>query len=323
MKLLQYWQNRPIRVTIKLLFGLAIGAVLYYQTLGHEHFEASWGAFADGLNWQNAPYLILAIILMPLNWTAETYKWLVLEDKVERLSFLQAIQGILVGVTFSLLTPNRIGEYAGRVLYVQAQNRLKTVVATVVGSLAQMAVLLIGGVIALVVFLCLRQQVLGLSVWAIMGVAWLGLIMIAAFLLLYFNVEVIADRLERYPRLARYNLHFNILKQCSSAELGKVLLWAGLRYLIYSLQYLLFVYFFSFGTSLVESLACIGVIFLLQTGLPLPPISGLAVRGGIALAFWGFYAVNPLSILAATFGLWLLNVVLPGMVGALLLLTKS
>jgi uncharacterized membrane protein len=43
-------------------------------------------------------------------------------------------------------------------------------------------------------------------------------------------------------------------------------------------------------------------------------------RGEIALILWKFYGVNELSILAASYGLWVINLVMPALVGIIYLM---
>jgi len=62
--------------------------------------------------------------------------------------------------------------------------------------------------------------------------------------------------------------------------------------------------------------AGIATIFLVQTGIPLPLAGSLLARAEIALFMWGTFDANELSILAATFGLFIINLALPALLGA-------
>jgi hypothetical protein len=59
---------------------------------------------------------------------------------------------------------------------------------------------------------------------------------------------------------------------------------------------------------------------LLQTAIPLPPIVGLLARGEVALKIWGISSQNDLSILAATFTLWVINLIIPALIGLVFIL---
>ena len=64
----------------------------------------------------------------------------------------------------------------------------------------------------------------------------------------------------------------------------------------------------------------IATIYLLQTSVPLPPLMGLFVRSEVALFVWGMYSANEIAILAATFGLWILNLLIPALIGTVFML---
>jgi hypothetical protein len=61
--------------------------------------------------------------------------------------------------------------------------------------------------------------------------------------------------------------------------------------------------------------ACIATIFLFQTFIPLPPVIGFLARGEIALLVWSPFEIDPTLILASTYTLWLINIVLPSILG--------
>src|SRR5262249_6990083 len=56
-------------------------------------------------------------VMMLLNWGLEACKWRLLLWPLEKISFGRSFKAILAGVALALNTPNRIGEYGGRVLY--------------------------------------------------------------------------------------------------------------------------------------------------------------------------------------------------------------
>ena len=49
------------------------------------------------------------------------------------------------GCSVTMLTPNRIGEYGGSILYVEDGNRIKAISLTIVGSISQLLVTMIMG----------------------------------------------------------------------------------------------------------------------------------------------------------------------------------
>ena len=82
---------------------------------------------------------------MPVNWGLETEKWRRLLRPELVLSFRRARAGIFTGISVSLFTPNRIGEYGGRLLLIPAAKSWLGLAATLIGNMAQWVVLLLGG----------------------------------------------------------------------------------------------------------------------------------------------------------------------------------
>ena len=109
--------------------------------------------------------------------------------------------------------------------------------------------------------------------------------------------------------------YLNFYQKYTPSSMLQVFLLTTWRLLIYLVQYYILAVFFgvdlSFGLAMVAILAC----YFVQTTLPIPPFVALLARGEIALVIWGFFEVNELSILAASYSLWVINVLLPSLVG--------
>ena len=58
---------------------------------------------------------------------------------------------MLAGCSITMLTPNRIGEYGGRIMYVQEQHRLKAISLTILGSISQLTITMFMGTTGLAI----------------------------------------------------------------------------------------------------------------------------------------------------------------------------
>lgn len=313
-------KSGPVNLGIKLGIFLLLSWVIYRQVIAREDLDVIWAAFLANFNTNTLPWLVPAILLMPLNWACETQKWRILIEGFAPLSFWAAYQAVFSGVTLSLFTPNRIGEYGGRILYVEARHNWKAVIATLVGSYAQLLVLLGLGLCGMIYFAILHQL---LEPFFIPIVLFLGGSLIGVLLFCFFNIDLIVPLAKRLPflhRFKRFVKHVKVLRSYSSASLARALSFAVARYLVYALQYYLLIRFFGIEVSVLEGLAGISTIYLLQTSIPLPPLMGLFVRSEVALFVWGMYSANEIAILAATFSLWILNLLIPALVGTIFML---
>jgi len=288
---------------------------IYQQVFAKENIGDIWQTFIAHFSFHNLYWLFIVLLLVPVNWGFETKKWSVLIQNFSTISFWRSYRAILAGVTVSLFTPNRIGEYGGRILLVEPENNWKAIVATLVGSMSQLMILLSVGLIGAVYF---SAQFLQPEPYVLTTVLVLGLILIAVLLICFFNIDLIIPIIKRFPyadKLRKYVKHVSVLRNYSNKLLGSVLLFSFLRYLTYTTQYFLILQFFDIQAPVLATFAGISTIFLLQTSVPLPPIMGLLARGEFALFIWGFFNANELDILAATFSLFTINLTIPALLG--------
>ena len=61
--------------------------------------------------------LVLVILLMFVNWGIEAKKWQVLMSSIQKVSFLRAYRAIFSGQALAFNTVNRIGDFAGRAVF--------------------------------------------------------------------------------------------------------------------------------------------------------------------------------------------------------------
>src|SRR4051812_45796061 len=143
-------KESELNKSTKIWLNYAVGAVisvlliwgLYIQVRGHV-VHLDWSTLS-----QTGPAYLLwvCIALMPLNLLLETWKWKLLAGSAQPLSFGEAFASLLGGIAFSMITPNRIGEYPGRILYLKRKNTFRLISVSILGAVAQMLTLFIYGV---------------------------------------------------------------------------------------------------------------------------------------------------------------------------------
>lgn len=309
------FRHRLLNGLIKLTIVLLLAWSLYRQVFRGGDPLALWRLFQE--NWQSGRCLwLLAVIGMaPLNWGLETRKWQVLVGRFVRLGFWRSYAAVLAGVTVSLFTPNRIGEYGGRILLVNARYNWQAVLATLVGSFSQILSLLTFGWLGFWQLLSGRWQVqpdwmavLGPLGLIVLGLLWWG----------YFNLHrwiAWFDR-RRWPaRWYRAWRWLRLLGRYRRKELAGAALFSFLRYLTYVCQYLFLLWFFEVEVPWLPGLGGIAAIYFAQTSVPLPPLIGLLTRGQMALLVWTPFSGSELSLLAVPFGLFVINLAVPALLG--------
>lgn len=319
----QIFKNKFINWFIKITILVLLGWAIYAQVLGKDNLVDLWNEFKSKCATGNLNWLIGTLLLLPMNWILETQKWRLLLSPVVDLPFWKSFQAILAGITVAIFTPNRIGEYGGRVLLVEAKDNWHAIVATFVGSISQIAALLTCGLFGLLYF---AWRFLEVEVFVLWSITLIGISLLGILFFSFFNIDLVVPFLKRIPYLNRFKKQlefFQMLKKYSNQLLSKALALSFLRYLTYSTQFFFLLQFFGIDAPFLEALAGISTVFLVQTSIPLPPVTGLLTRGQVALFVWSFFGGNEISVLAATYSLFVINLILPALIGAVFILKTN
>nr|WP_317165405.1 lysylphosphatidylglycerol synthase domain-containing protein [Chitinophaga tropicalis] len=315
------------------MLNYLLGAVLftwlaysiYTQLLHQPDLSASLRKMATTLQSKGVVALVLVLIGMFLNWGLEARKWQMLIRPLQEMSFLRAFSAVLTGVSFSVNTPNRIGEYGGRVLYIRNnQSKLKAIAATAVGSFSQLIITIIFGLSGLIFYinkfpLVAENGYFAPHFWEKILVGVL-LVICALVLLLYFRLQIILAIFEKIPMLRKARVFVQIIVRYSAGDLERLLVLSALRYMVFSAQYLILLDTLGVEMLWWQGFLMNAVIYLIMALVPTIAIAELGLRGKVSLYFMGLLSSNSPAIIAATVGIWLINLILPAVLGSVLLL---
>jgi len=301
----------------KWLLALIGFAFIYKQVFLNSEYELLRTNFIHYYTVTNIIYfLIPAAVLVLVNWGIESYKWKHIIKPLENISILQAIKGVLAGVATGFFTPNRIGEFGGRILYLNHADKISSSISTIAGSFAQLIATLTFGCLAMVAY----NIDLHLTNYYITALLFfIAIILSTCLLVLYYNFSKIADLFSLRLYLPRFYDKFAHLKNANSAYLSKILWLSVFRYFTFCVQYILLLYFFQVHISLEHALVCVSLIYLLHTAIPTVAIIEAGVRGAGAMAVIGPYTNQPTEILLAAYTLWIINIILPSLLGLYLI----
>jgi uncharacterized membrane protein YbhN (UPF0104 family) len=314
---------------IKLFINYFLGPVLfvwlswsiYREIKNQPDLEKTWTAIKKSLQGPLLWNLVAVLALMFVNWAIEAVKWKISVRKIQEVSFFKAFRAVLSGVSFSVSTPNRVGEYLGRVLYMDAGNRLKTISITIVGSISQLIITLLMGCIGLII---LRSEIeaaqLITPVW--MDVIIYGVVAVLIILtLFYFRLSWIVKWVDRLPGNKRFAYLVNALEDFDATLLARLLSLSLLRFLVFIVQYYLLFLLFDVQVSWWQCFWSVSVSFLVMAAIPTFAIAELGLRGRIGLILTGLFSANKAGIIFATAGIWLINLIIPAIAGSLLILS--
>lgn len=256
--------------------------------------------------------LSVLVLLMFANWGLEAIKWKRLIRQIETISLWRAIESVFCGLTWAVFTPNRIGEYGGRVFFLSPKRRVVGVVAMAVGQLGQLVATNVFGAIALSIFIFsfnLLDYRLCIAVFAV------AVVFSSFFLIFYFNIRWLNGLLLSFNVTRKYKKFYIILARYKKKELLKILLFCLGRYLIFSTQYLIVFHWFipEVGLAHIFMLNC--VLFFVQAYLPSVAFLDLGIKSITALFFFKFVTAQNAAIVACMASIWLINIIIPAILG--------
>jgi uncharacterized membrane protein YbhN (UPF0104 family) len=264
-------------------------------------------------------YTVLTIVfaLMFINWFLESLKWRYLVQRIERISIWKAVESVFCGLTWAVFTPNRIGEYGGRVFFLAPRRRIMGAIAMGVGAIGQMVVTNILGSLALLWF---AGRFFDLNIMLHYSFVFLVGVFCCFFLLFYFNIRWLEGLLLRIRFLKPFYRFFSILGRYRKRELWKVFLYCIGRFAVFTTQYCLVIHLLIPQIPLFEMVMMIFILFFIQSALPSLDLLDVGVRSMTATYFFGYITDHDVAIMAATACIWLINLIIPAILGSVFVL---
>lgn len=291
--------------------------VLYQKLSNHQNLQA-FERLMHNLGTDTVVItLSVVVVLMFANWLLEVVKWKYLCRHIEPISFWRATQSVFCGLTWAVFTPNRIGEYGGRVMFLQPRKRIFGVVAMGVGALAQLVLTSVAGSLSIAWF---ANRFFDLSVAG--GVAvWLGAALYAGFfLMLYFNVSWINSGIKRLRFLRKSHRFFEILTRYSLRELTTVFLNSLARFVIFTSQYCILMLVIIPDIDFLPMLLLIFILFFVQAALPTLDLFDFGVRSITASYLYAHITDQDIAVMAIASCVWFINLILPAILGSVFVL---
>jgi uncharacterized membrane protein YbhN (UPF0104 family) len=295
------------------------GVFLYKRLLGFD-FLGYKDLFKNSLqtNWW---MLGLAFILIFLNWGIETVKWKFLIQKIEQLSFFKTFSAVIGGVAVSSFTPNRVGEFAGRMLFLKNKLDTRVVALTVIGSMSQLLMTFFMGLYGFFLFLA-NDPFVGMMLRKWMKISFIAIPVI--YLLIFWSLPFILGKLKVW---FKNNKHMNYFIEGTSilniSGLRYIFFLSFFRYVVFLSQYILVLSFFNVSMLWWQFVVFIPAIFFVQTIVPTFAISEIGVRMTAAMAVLSFTQVPEIRIVAASTLIWAINIMIPSIIGVFTLLFSN
>jgi hypothetical protein len=317
--------KKSLNNALRLLVALLAFWFIYRQVFLTGDFtnfsDEFYGKFHDA---DFRSLLILAFVLMPLNWGIEALKWQLLINYVERVNFFSALRSVLTGISMSLFTPNRIGEFFGRVFTLKLNDPLKGVLLTIAGSVSQLMATFLFGLFASLFFI--RKYFDSEETWQwffFAGIALFAFIISLLMVMLFLRAPVLSARVHLLirPGWKRIHEYVTVLQSVRRNTLLKVLLLSLSRYVVFSTQFYILLRAFNLDIPFFDAFILISMTYFVMTAIPTVALVDIGIRGSVAIYFISSYfydnSMVATQILSAATLIWIINLALPALLGLL------
>jgi hypothetical protein len=287
---------------VKLLIVAGAFYFIYNQLANNDKLD--WQKFSNIFHKnQSLGGIAFILLLSVLNRFFEILKWQNLVGFFEKISLGEATKQVLAALTAGLFTPNGVGEYAGKALFFKKKDAKKIIFLNLICNGIQMILTVIFGIFGLLYFNA------NYNVITTKTVALLFAILIAITVILFsvkkitikgYSIEGLIHKINEIPK----KIH------------QKNIFLAVCRFLVFSHQYYFLFLAFDVDLPYFTAIATISSVYFLASSLPTFQFLDFAVKGSVAVYFFGKLGVNEWIVVFISTLMWFLNVVLPVLIGS-------
>jgi hypothetical protein len=260
---------------------------------------------------------------MIVNWGIEAKKWQIAMNIILPVSFNNSLRAIFAGNTMAFFTPNRTGEYLGRMLYLKRKEMLSSVPLTIICSTAQLLVTLIIGSAGLIFI----QEAMAIHKSFQRIVPWINVMLYVtggvsiALTIFYFRVSAAVKWIAARKWGRRWSTHLRVLEHVNATVLFSILSLSIARYVVFIVQYYLLFSVFGVDVDWWQAFWSVSVVFLVIAVIPsMGFLSELGVRWQAGIQLVQVYSSNITGIFATSLAIWMINLVIPAIIGGLMIL---
>lgn len=282
--------------SVKLLIVVGAFYFIYNQLASNDKLD--WDKF-ELLVQKKASVLGILFLLSfsVVNRYLEILKWQNLVAFIKPISVGESTKQVLGALTAGIFTPNGLGEYAGKALYFDKTKTKQIIFLNLICNGIQMILTIVFGLFGLMIIGYQKE------------VSFLGTAVLIIFTFLFFTKKI---------KIKGYSVEKLLIKigEIPNSIHTKNNILAVCRYLVFSHQYYFLFLAFDVDLPYGTMMATIAVVYFLASSLPSFQFLDFAVKGSVAVFFFGKLGVNEWIVVFISTLMWFLNVVLPVVIGS-------
>ena len=231
---------------------------------------------------------------------------------------------IFTGISFSIATPNRVGEFIGRVLHLPQDLRVQATGLTFIGNFSQLIVTCLAGSLGFVLLISGYSAFLPERFeFIFMGIAYLSPALTVLFLFIYFKTNLFFSWVSKIKFLHRWRYELEQLSQVSFNLLLKILCWSALRYAVFIVQYWLLFKVIGLDVNVFQTSIGVSTSLFILSILPTISLVEIGLRWQISILVFAPFTANAFGLTMGVTLIWLINLIIPAMIGSLMVLDRN
>lgn len=314
--------KKKIIATIEILAAVAFYVFLY--KVASEHFQQlkELDQITDYNNFEYK-YLFITLFLVVPNWLLEAVKWRSAIMPIEPITLRTAVKGVLKGIPPSTFTPNRVGETIGRPSVLTPGNRISGAIATAYCGISQMPVMLIFAAAGSAWLMLNGVDYGNIDFVATPYIICIATICAVLASILFYHPQWLVRLLKNKRRFLKILQKLEFFTKYDLQTKHTIIALSAARYMVYSTQNLLLILAAGINIGVADGLAVVFLTYGIISFVPRPALAELGVRCSVAVLLLQPYTNNIVLPAAASAALWIINILIPCIVGTFFYLKRK
>jgi hypothetical protein len=311
-------RKKILSIVVKVIIGLGSFGIIYARL--RSDFTPDKMQILSDAAFSGHGFILFSIclLLIPVNWGLEAYKWQVITHPVEYISYRRATRSVYSGVCLGNLAPGRATEFLAKIIFFHISNRPKVTVLHFIGGMFQLSVTVIAGFLALIYQLNNFGEGYGwmLRTTSVIG----GMLLIGLFISIYkidTLLNFIAKKISKGAPLENFAYRF------TAKSLSQLFGFSILRYMVFYAQFVLILSVFHPLSADYAIFSGIALYFLITTTLPMISVLEAAIRAAVAMVVFKGSGIGDTVLALSSVLIWLINIIIPSIFGYVILLRQN
>lgn len=277
------------------------------------------------INIADVNLLIIVLMLGIVNVTIQFFKWKNLCNKnIGEFKKRNIAISLFTGFSVGLITPMRVGEYAGRFNGIESTNILRITYSALIDKFSLLFVeFALGGILALL----FASKFIPLSSWQLLLSILAYAVISALFVLVYYEsflqYSFVKKIFSKTSFLKSIFEKYSSLSVADTRLKNNILALSAAQYLCFILQYALLICAFTGMNEILNYIYASGFLFLVKNIISFLTPGELGTREGLSVFTMSLIAVPGAAAFNAAMMLFIINILLPAVIGLFFMIQKK